>query len=320
MTGAFTSHDANQSYSTQISEAYLSGQWMTERPGGSDVSMNETTATALPATARLSSDLGPPYALSGFKWFSSAAEGNIAIALARTGRPNSGSRGLSAFLVPLRVLPEYPIPLSNGIRMHRLKNKIGTHGLPTAEIELEGTRAWLIGNEGEGVKIISAMLNITRIHSAVHSVGSLRRALSIARSYARVRSIAGGKQLLMDNALHMATLTRVTLLYRALAHLTFENVRLLGKVECGTANEEEKARLRLLTPVLKAYAAMRAVGGMQECMAALGGQGYMEETGIGRLVHRLYTRRLLLILCLGLCVMQWWSRYGKAPSMYSHWT
>jgi alkylation response protein AidB-like acyl-CoA dehydrogenase len=240
--------------------------------------MTETTATP---TSPAPTDLGPPYTLSGFKWFSSAAEGHMAIALARTGTPASSSRGLSAFLIPLRMSP-FSSPLENGVRMHRLKQKIGTHGLPTAELELDGTRGWLIGKPGEGVRTIATMLNITRVYSAVTSVGYLTRALSIARSYARVRSIAGGEELLKDNALHVETLAGVTVLYRALVQLTFAAVQLLGKVECGTATGDEEARLRLLTPTLKAFTSMRAVGGMEECMAALGGQGYMEETGIGR--------------------------------------
>jgi alkylation response protein AidB-like acyl-CoA dehydrogenase len=242
--------------------------------------MTETTAVPAPS---LPTDLGPPYLLSGFKFFSSAAEGNLAIALARTGDPSSGSRGLSAFLVPLRM-PLYPTPLSNGIRMHRLKQKIGTHGLPTAELELNNTRGWMIGAPGQGVRTIAVMLNITRVYSAATSVGSLQRALSIARSYATVRTIAGGRQLLADNSLHTETLARVTTLYHALAQITFDAVRLLGRVECNVASRDEELRLRLLTPVVKAFASTKAISGMEECMAALGGQGYMEETGIGRLV------------------------------------
>lgn len=258
--------------------AYLSGQWMTERPGGSDLSRTETHATP---TERISSDLGRPYILDGFKWFSSAAEGHMAVALARTGAPSSGTRGLSLFLVPLRIAP-YASPLSNGVLIHRLKNKVGTHGVPTAELELRGTRAWLIGPEGDGVKTIAAMLNVTRVHSAVHSVGSLQRCLALARAYAGVRAVQGGKALLKDVPLHVAGLADVALLYRGLVHVVFGAVALLGKSECGTASSGEEARLRLLTPTIKAYAAQKASGGMEEAMGAMGGLGYMEETGIGR--------------------------------------
>ncbi|KAI8985025.1 acyl-CoA dehydrogenase NM domain-like protein [Trametes punicea] len=265
--------------------AYMSGQWMTERPGGSDVSLTETMAVP---TERLPTDLGEPYILNGFKWFSSAAEGNMAVALARVGPepffPAVPRAPLSLFLVPLRLGP-YPTPLSNGVRMHRLKNKFGTHGVPTAELELNGTRAWRIGPEGAGVKTIAAMLNITRVHSSVHCVGSLARCLAIARAYAGVRAIDGGRKLLREVPLHVAILAEVTLLYRALAHVVFGAVGLLGKSECGTASVEEEARLRLLTPAIKGYTALRASEGMEEAMTALGGLGYMEETGIGRLIR-----------------------------------
>ncbi|EIN09932.1 hypothetical protein PUNSTDRAFT_143321 [Punctularia strigosozonata HHB-11173 SS5] len=267
--------------------AYLSGQWMTERPGGSDVSQTETVAIP---TSRVSSDLGEPYILNGFKWFSSAAEGHMTIALARTGDSALGARSLSAFVIPLRTA-DFPSPLSNGIRMHRLKNKSGTHGLPTAELELNGTRGWLIGPLNGGIKTISTMLNITRVYSAITSVGALQRALSIARSYATVRTIyspgiPGAKDaLLKDLPIHTATLAKISLLYRALAHLTFGVVQLLGKNEAGTATAGEMGRLRLLTPVIKAWAADKCPEAMMECMCALGGQGYMEEVGIGRLIR-----------------------------------
>ncbi|RPD69725.1 acyl-CoA dehydrogenase NM domain-like protein [Lentinus tigrinus ALCF2SS1-7] len=202
------------------------------RPGGSDVSLTETTASP---TARTSTDLGPPYILDGLKWFSSAAEGNIAA-------PSSYP---------------YPTPLSNGVRMHRLKNKVGTHGVPTAELELRGTRAWLLGPPGEGVKCIAQMLNITRVHSAVHSVGSLQRA--------RVRG-GGGSTML-----------------HALAHLTFGAAVLLGKSECGAAGVGEEARLRMLTPAVKAYAAERATGGMERAMGALGGLGLIRDASVEKI-------------------------------------
>jgi alkylation response protein AidB-like acyl-CoA dehydrogenase len=174
---------------------------------------------------------------------------------------------------------------SNNIYVHRLKNKIGTHPVPTAELSLNGAKGYLIGSLNEGVKTISPVLNITRLHSAILSVSNLSRCLQIARSYASVRTIsssAGGDTLLRDLPLHTFTLAKVAVLYRALTHLTFGVVCLLGRSENGNATMEENAMLRLLTPVAKGFVASYAVGGMEECMIALGGQGYMEETGIGR--------------------------------------
>ncbi|KAJ6564478.1 hypothetical protein B0H19DRAFT_1141190 [Mycena capillaripes] len=265
--------------SSDPEKSYTSGQWMTETTGGSDVSRLETVAHPVPEQPW---DLGPAYLIDGFKWFSSAAEGNMSVALARS-EPNQGTGALSLFLVPVR-LPPFPTPLSNNILLHRLKDKVGTRALPTAELSLNGARAWRIGPPGAGVRGIAPVLNITRIHSAVSSVGSLMRCLSLARAYAGVRTVDGGK-LLSTIPAHMETLARVSVLYRALTHLLFGTITLLGRTECGVANAAEEARLRLLTPALKAFASLKAVSAMEECMTALGGQGYMEETGMGRIIR-----------------------------------
>ncbi|KAJ6564529.1 hypothetical protein B0H19DRAFT_1233404 [Mycena capillaripes] len=265
--------------SSDPDQSYISGQWMTETTGGSDVSRLETVARPVPEQP---GDLGPAYLIDGFKWFSSAAEGNMSVALARS-ESNRGTGALSLFLVPVRLSP-FPTPLSNNILLHRLKEKVGTRAVPTAELSLNGTRAWRIGAPGAGVRGIAPVLNITRIHSAVSSIGSLMRCLSLARAYAGVRSVDGGK-LLSTIPAHMETLARVSVLYRALTHLLFGTITLLGRTECGVASAAEEARLRLLTPALKAFASLKAVSAMEECMAALGGQGYMEETGMGRIIR-----------------------------------
>ncbi|KAG5648418.1 hypothetical protein DXG03_004992 [Asterophora parasitica] len=290
--------------------AFTSGQWMTERPGGSDVSQTETIATPITASKSGSDDaFGPTYTLDGFKWFSSATDSHISVALARTGPASSGSRGLSLFLVPLRLplLPPFPSPsssspslipppppppppssTSNNIHVHRLKSKFGTHALPTAELSLQHTTAYLIGAPNHGVKSITPVLNITRLWSAIASVGALRRCLAIATSYAGVRTISSGgagTRLLRDAPLHVSQLAQISLVYRAIVHLTFGVVGLLGKVEVGCACAEEGRRLRMLTPTAKAFAAEKAAGAMEEAMTTLGGAGYMEENAFGRLIR-----------------------------------
>lgn len=260
---------------------------ISKRPGGSDVSQTETTAIS----AGKDSPLGPQYTLNGFKWFSSATDSDVALALARTGTLSEGSRGLSLFLIPLRrpLLRDQsapmPSPNSNNIFIHRLKNKIGTHTLPTAELSLESSEAYLIGDLNQGIKSISPVLNITRVWSAIASTGCLRKCLAIAKAYAKVRKVQRGCVLLEDAPLHVAQLASISLLYRALAHLTFGVVRLLGKSECGVATPDELRRLRVLTPVAKAFAAEKACAGMEESMSAMGGAGYMEENGFGRLIR-----------------------------------
>lgn len=195
------------------------------------------------------------------------------------------------FLVPLR-LPIIRSPLepvapstSNNIFVHRLKNKIGTYVLPTAELNLESAEGYLIGPLNQGVKSISPVLNITRLWSAMSSIGKLRKCIAMATSYAEVRAIKGGTLLLKDTPIHVEQLASVNLLYRALAHFAFGVVGLLGKAECETATPDELRRLRMLTPVVKAYAAERACTGMEEAMVAMGGAGYMEENGFGRAIR-----------------------------------
>ncbi|KAF7377375.1 Acyl-CoA dehydrogenase NM domain-like protein [Mycena sanguinolenta] len=123
--------------SSDPEEVYTSGQWMTETSGGSDVSRIETVARP---TSAQPGDLGPAYFLDGFKWFSSAAEGNMSVALARL-ESTRGTGGLSLFLVPVRFQsPSIPSPLANNILLHRLKNKVGTRAVPTAELSLNGAR------------------------------------------------------------------------------------------------------------------------------------------------------------------------------------
>ncbi|KAG8759171.1 hypothetical protein FRC12_009833 [Ceratobasidium sp. 428] len=256
--------------------AYTAGQWMTERPGGSDVSHTETIARPI---GNLGLESGAPYELSGVKWFSSATDGQLALALAQVVgptpaptnpallAPTSGkhSLGLGLFVVPLPGADlslftpnhdELVVQPRNGIGIHRLKNKIGTHALPTAELTLEGTVGFLLlpspvnpkGLETgtgvvkpNGIRAIAPVLNITRIHSATASVGHLARCLAIAEAYTHVRRVAAprvGKEkreqvLLADVPLHTATLARVELVRRALTHFLFGVVRLLGRVETG---------------------------------------------------------------------------------------
>jgi alkylation response protein AidB-like acyl-CoA dehydrogenase len=264
--------------------------------------MTETVAVSSGQSARY----GPKYSLNGLKWFSSATDGDVAVALARTGTIEAGSRGLSLFLIPLR-LPLFPSPgeprptsTSNNIFVHRLKNKIGTHTLPTAELTLEGTEGYLLGSLGQGVKNITPVLNVTRVWSAFSNVGNLRKCLGIATSYATVRRIQGGKVLLKDAPTHVAQLAEVNLLYRALCHFAFGVVELLGRVECNTGNKEEQENvqrlLRVLTPAVKGYSSEKACAGMEEAMMALGGAGYMEENGFGRSIRDALVEKFVFCL------------------------
>jgi hypothetical protein len=181
----------------------------------------------------------------------------------------------------------------NGIRIHRLKNKLGTKALPTAELELNGMRAWLVGEEGRGVPVISTILNVTRYYNIAGSVAGVGRALGVVRAFARVRrfpKMRGPDTTLSKIPLFNKTLAAMTLQYRAdmlLAHLV---AVLLGAIDTGMTAvdgvrtplvpdtpEQAQLMLRILTAVAKAYTAKHIVWSMQECMESLGGVGYMEN-------------------------------------------
>ncbi|KAK2015333.1 very-long-chain acyl-CoA dehydrogenase [Colletotrichum eremochloae] len=287
--------------------AWTSGQWMTERAGGSDVSLTETVAEyiAAPTEPKLANaqegiPLGP-WSISGFKWFSSATDSAMTILLART------QNGISAFFAPMKrqsatatTMVGRPRGVAgtelNGVRIQRLKNKSGTQSLPTAELELDGMRGWLLGQEGRGINEIATVLTITRIHSAVAAVGYVGRGLAIARAYARVRRVSAGggrRMLLCESPLHMQTLVDMTGEYHGLMLLTFFTAHLLGRdenPETGGSSAPPPAialdpkhvapLLRVLTPLCKAYVCKKATPLLYSCMEALGGVGYLlnEET------------------------------------------
>ncbi len=169
--------------STDPKQAWTAGQWMTERPGGSDVSRTETTAR--PLNPNKKPEAGDAFVISGFKWFSSATDGDISLALARTSEDlKLGSKGLSLFLIKIR---DDKTGKLNGIRVHRLKKKLGTKYLPTAELELDGCIGELVGEIGRGVATISSVLNITRLYSAGGAVGAISWGLRSATAYAQIR-------------------------------------------------------------------------------------------------------------------------------------
>ncbi|GAA5832373.1 hypothetical protein JCM11251_006426 [Rhodosporidiobolus azoricus] len=273
--------------SREPSQAWTAGQWMTERPGGSDVSLTETTAVPLFPSQPIRP--GAPFLLNGFKWFSSATDGDVALALARTGSLESGSKGLSLFLVKLR---DPASGKTNGICVHRLKKKFGTKALPTAELELKDCVAQLVGPLGGGVKIISTVLNITRLHSSMSCISALRRGLDLAKAFARVRHYGGNLDArLQDSAMHTNALASSEIVQRALLHFFFGVVGLLGRSEAleagrgeGPFTPDEQWKLRLLTPVIKSYAADLSTVELLRLMEALGGQGYMTENQFGRLI------------------------------------
>ena len=250
---------------------WTSGQWMTERSGGSDVSGTSTVARPVEDGT---------FSLSGTKWFTSATTSQVALTLARIdGDSGAGSAGLSLFYLELRD-GEGAL---RGIRVHRLKEKLGTRALPTAELSLEETPARLVGPAGNGVRRISSLLNVTRLYNAVCAVAGMRRALDLAADYATRRRAFG--RTLREHPLHAETLAALAVEHAGALHLTFHVGELLGREECGTASEDDRLLLRLLTPVAKLYTARQGVAAASEALEAFGGAGYVEDTGLPRLLR-----------------------------------
>lgn len=255
--------------SSDPQQFWTSGQWMTERTGGSDVSKTATMAKAD----------GNQYRLHGVKWFTSATTSQMAMTLARIEGAPEGSKGLSLFYLELHDADG----ALNGIRINRLKDKLGTRALPTAELTLDGAAATLVGEPGDGVKKISSLFNITRIYNACCAVGYMRRALALARDYATKR-IAFGRPL-SEHGLHLETLAELQVEFAAAFHLVFHAIELLGKDEVGEASAAESAVLRLLTPLAKLYTAKQAITVVSEALEAFGGAGYVEDTGLPQLLR-----------------------------------
>ena len=248
---------------------WTSGQWMTERAGGSDVSDTSTIA-------HKSSNSKWGWNLNGEKWFTSATTSQMAMLLARPSGAEARSRGLSLFYTELRDSQN----ALQGIEILRLKDKLGTKALPTAELLLKNTPAKLVGGEGGGVKKISALFNITRVYNSICAIGQWRRALDLAWSYSKLRSAFGKK--LIDHPLHLQTLKELENDFKKSFDLVFFVAHLLGKDECNTATEADRALLRALTPIAKLSTAKKSVAAISEVVESFGGAGYIEDVGIAK--------------------------------------
>ncbi len=249
--------------------AWTSGQWMTERIGGSDVGLSETIARR---------DSGG-WRLHGTKWFTSAVTSQVALTLARPEGNGPGGKGLALFLVELRDAEGR----LQGITVNRLKEKLGTKLLPTAELTLDGTPAIPLAGLSDGVRQMASMLNLTRTWNAVCSAASLRRGVALARDYASRRVAFGAP--LADKPLHLETLADLAAEHEAALQLAFHAVALLGREEAGELDAAAVATLRLLQPIAKLTTAKLCVAGTSEALEAFGGAGYVEDTGLPELLR-----------------------------------
>ena len=236
----------------------LFGMAMTEKQGGSDVRANTTRATA---TA------DGEYHLTGHKWFCSAPMCDAFLVLAQA------PGGLSCFLLP-RVLPD---GTRNEFHIQRLKDKLGNRSNASSEIELDGAIAWMIGEEGNGVRTIIEMVNHTRLDCIIGSASLMRQAVAQATHHAAYRSAFG--RLLIDQPLMTNVLADLAIESEA---TTILMVRLAGALDRAADTAEAHFR-RLALAVSKYWTCKRAIPVVAEALECLGGNGYVEESMMPRL-------------------------------------
>ncbi len=241
------------------------GMAMTEKQGGSDLRANTTLAEPLD---------GGSFALTGHKWFCSAPMSDAFLTLARA------PGGLSCFLLP-RVLPD---GTPNVFRIQRLKDKLGDRSNASSEIEFDRSLAWPVGDEGRGVATIIEMVNRTRLDCSLGSAAIMRHGTARAIHHATHRSAFGA--LLADQPLMVNVLADLALESEA---ATSAALRLAGAYDrggtgAGEADVDERELLlaRLATPVVKYWTCKRAPTHAAEALECLGGNGYVEESGMPR--------------------------------------
>jgi putative acyl-CoA dehydrogenase len=238
----------------------LFGMGMTEKQGGSDVRANTTAARPLAQDGA--------YELTGHKWFCSAPMSDAFLVLAQA------PGGLTCFLVP-RVLED---GTRNVFLIQRLKDKLGNRSNASAEVEFAGTWARRVGDEGAGVRTVIGMVAATRLDCVLGSAGLMRQAVAQAVHHCTYREAFGGK--LADKPLMRNVLADLALESEAATTLA---LRLAAAYDDG--GEQERALLRIAVPAAKYWVTKRCAPLAVEAAECLGGNGYVEESGMPRLVR-----------------------------------
>jgi alkylation response protein AidB-like acyl-CoA dehydrogenase len=248
-------------YTDKAKDFFTGAMFLTEKSGGSDVGANLVTAKNIK---------GNSYHLNGEKWFCSNANADLIFALARTDANIPRNKGLSIFLVEKHL----PDETKNPIDFFRLKEKMGVKSNACAEGMLTDTVGTLVGKEFEGFAIMTEMLTLSRIYTAVGALSGSRRAIIEAYQFLCSRNAFG--KVAIEHALIRTKLTELSALYLANFYLLWRTITALDKADAG--NEREKEILRILTPMIKKRLSENSVYIARESMELMGGIGYIEDT------------------------------------------
>ncbi|MFH8404091.1 acyl-CoA dehydrogenase family protein [Streptomyces sp. NPDC018019] len=238
----------------------IAGMSMTEKQGGSDVRAN--TTRAVPAG-------DGTYRITGHKWFTSAPMSDVFLVLAQT------AEGLGCFLLP-RVLPD---GTRNGMRLMRLKDKLGNRSNASSEVEYEDAVAWPVGEPGRGVRTIVEMVNMTRLDCVIGSAAGMRAGLRQALHHTAHRHAFG--RALAEQPLMRAVLADLAIESEAATTLAMRLATAVDKAQAGDTGEAALRRLALA--VGKYWVCKRGSAHAAEALECLGGNGYVEESGMPRL-------------------------------------
>jgi putative acyl-CoA dehydrogenase len=238
----------------------LAGMAMTEKQGGSDVRAGTTRAVP---------DGDQGYLLTGHKWFCSAPMCDLFLVLAQA------PEGLSCFLLP-RVLPD---GTRNSMRLQRLKDKLGNRSNASSEVEYDGAFAWGVGEPGRGVTTILEMVSATRLDCVLGSAAAIRLGCVTAVHYAGIRRSFGTT--LVSHPLMASVLADLALESEAATTLAIRLAGAADRADRGDAGEG--ALLRLALPAAKYWVCKRTPMAVAEALECLGGNGYVEESGLPRL-------------------------------------
>ncbi|MCC6137204.1 MAG: acyl-CoA dehydrogenase family protein [Bdellovibrionaceae bacterium] len=257
--------------SSDLNELWQGAMFLTEKQGGSDVGANTCIAE----------EISGKWFLSGDKWFCSNADAKAILALARMpgleGSAEKGTRGLGLFL----VLRDQPNNNARSWLTHRLKNKLGVRSMASGEITFQKTEAFLIGGAGEGFKIMTEMVNMSRIYNSVASLAIIRRSIMEAYAFGKERTAFGSS--LTKLPLWRACMADLNAEHLGQMFLVFEAIKHLDQADSG--NAESAHLVRVLTPLAKALSGKLSVFAASEAMELIGGNAYIEDHIMPRLLR-----------------------------------